>query len=150
MVGTIALVANASKEAAFTLSQKFVPGPRRNFREVLARLIDGERAQGRFLDVSFHRAIVGASTKSHKVEYDISLYNKARLLLNTVVPESSSINAVLAANLDIREAELPNTLQRIVYDDEADWKAPDLALLGLGAVVIPFTKIQVILTRLAA
>jgi hypothetical protein len=116
---------------------------------MLARLIDGERAHGRFRDVSFHRVVVGASTKSHRVDYDIQLNEHRRLLLDTVVPEASSINSVLAANLDIKEAGLPNTLQRIVYDDEEDWKSADLSLLGLGATVIPFTKVRPVLNRLA-
>jgi hypothetical protein len=149
VLGAIILVANASKEAALTLVSRFTPAPKKNFREMLAKLIDGERVQGRFTDVSKHRVIVGASTKSHKIDYEISFAGQRRLLVDTVVPEASSINAVLAANLDIKQAELPDTVQRIVYDDEEDWKSADLALLNLGATVIPFTKIRPILNRLA-
>jgi hypothetical protein len=150
LAGTIALVANASKEAALTLVTRFTPAPKKNFRELLARLIDGERAHGRFIDVSTHRSVVGASTKSHKFDYEILFASRKRLLLDTAVPEASSINSVLAANLDIRQADLPETIQRIVYDDEDQWKSADLALLGLGATVVPFTKVRPVLSRLAA
>lgn len=149
LVGTIVLVANASKEAALTLVTRFTPAPKKNFRELLAHLIDGERAQGRFTEVSIHRAIVGASTKTHKVDYEISFASHKRLLLDTVVPEASSINSVLAANIDIRQADLADTVQRIVYDDEDTWKSADLALLSLGATVVPFTKVRPVLNKFA-
>jgi hypothetical protein len=50
----------------------------------------------------------------------------------------------------VKQAEHDGTIQRIVYDDQDDWKAADLSLLGLGATVIPFTKIRPVLGRLAA
>ena len=148
LAGTIVLVANASKEAALTLVSKFTPAPKKNFRAMLARLIDGERVLGKILDVTPQRAVVGASTKSHKIDYDIALTSHRRLLLGTAVPEASSINSVLAANLDIERAELPNTIQRIVYDDVDEWKSADLNLLALGAAIIPLSKVRPILTRL--
>lgn len=150
LVGTIVLVANASKEAAHALEIRIQAVPRKNFRELLASLIDAERAHGLFVDVSTQRTITGASTKSHKFDYDISLAGHKRLLLDTVVPEASSINSVLAANLDVKAAELDKTIQRIVYDDQDNWKSADLALLGLGAIVVPFRNLGPILNRLAA
>lgn len=150
LVGTIVLVANASKEAAHALEVRIKAVPRKNFRELLASLIDAERVHGLFVDVSVHRAITGASTKSHKFDYDISLVGNKRLLLDTVVPEASSINSVLAANLDVKAAELPKTYQRIVYDNQDNWRSADLALLQLGAIVVPFSNLGPILNKLAA
>lgn len=150
LVGTIVLIANASKEAAHALEFRNIAVPKRNFREMLAKLIDSERVHGLFLDVSLHKSVVGASTKAHRFDFDISLTGGRRLLLDTVVPEASSINSVLAANLDIKAASLPNTLQRIIYDDEEEWRSADLALLGLGATVVPFMKLRPVLSRLAA
>jgi hypothetical protein len=150
LAGTIALVANASKEAAHALIARYRAIPKRNFREMLAQMVDTERSQGRFLEVSFRRMIVGASSKSHKFDYDIILPSQKRLLLDSVVPEASSINSVVAANLDVRQAELADTIQRIVYDDTDDWRAEDLNLLGLGATVIPFSKLRPVLDRIAA
>ncbi len=87
--------------------------------------------------------------KTHKFDYETFLPTHQRLLLDTVVPESSSISSVLAANLDVRQADLPKTVQRIVYDDGDNWKYSDLALLGLGAPVIPFTKFRPVLSKFA-
>lgn len=149
LTATIALVANASKEAAHALITRYRAIPKRNFREMLAQMVDTERSQGRFLDVSFKRMIVGASSKSHKFDYDIVLPSQKRLLLDSVVPEASSINSVVAANLDVRQAELPDTFQRIVYDDADEWRAEDLNLLGLGATVVAFSKLRPVLDRIA-
>ena len=150
LIGGIVLVANASKEAAHALELRTKPVPRKNFREMLARLIDGERSQGRIIEVARQRMVVGASTKAHRFDYDISLSRQKRLLLDAVVPEATSINSVLAANLDVKAADLPGVVQRIVYDDQDGWRSADLALLGLGAVVVPFGKLRPVIERLAA
>jgi hypothetical protein len=150
LVGTIALVANASKEAAHSLISKSRGLPKRDFREALASLIDLERVQGRFVEVAHRRMVVGASNKPHRFDFDIALHGQRRLLLDSVVHEAFSINAVLAANLDVREAELPNTIQRIVYDDEEPWDSADLNLLGLGATVVGMSRLRSVLERVAA
>lgn len=64
--------------------------------------------------------------------------------------EASSINSVLAANVDVKQAALKDLLQRIVCDDEDDWKAADIGLLGIGATVVPFSRSRPVLERLAA
>jgi hypothetical protein len=150
LLGTVILVANASKEAAHALATRYRAVTRKNFREILARMIDRERVQGLLEEVSLHRIVVGASTKPHKFDYDITLRGSARLLLATVVPEASSVNSVLAANLDVGQVGTPNLLQRIVYDDEDEWSTANLALVGLGAPVIAFSKLHPVLERLAA
>ncbi len=149
LVGTIALVANSSKESAHALVDRHHGKPKKNFREALARIIDIERARGIFVEVSSKRAVSGASSKQHKFDYEFTLSGKRRLLLDAVCPEASSINSVLAANIDVKQADPENTLQRIVYDDEDNWKAADLSLLGIGATVVPFTKLRPVLERLA-
>lgn len=148
--GAILLVANASKDAATALLSRFRPRPRKNFKEMLAKLIDAERVQGRFLDIAFQRPVVGISSKPHKFDFDIKLTLSTRLLLDGATPESGSINSVMAANVDVRQAEIPNLIQRIVYDDTDEWKSSDLNLLGLGATVVPFSKLKPVLERLAA
>ena len=148
--GTIALVANASKESAHLLVEKHRPVSKRDFRESLARVIDVERAKGRFLDVAQEKRVGGASTKQHKFDYELLLNGKRRILLDAVMRDPNSINSVLASNIDVKAAELSDTIQRIVYDDEDDLKASDLGLLGLGAIVVPFSKLSLVLNRISA
>jgi hypothetical protein len=150
LAGTIVLVANASKEAAHSLISKSRGLPKRDFREALATLIDLERAQGRFVEVLHRRVVVGASNKPHRFDFDIALSGTRRLLLDAVIREPFSINAVLVANLDVKEAELPNTIQRIVYDDDDQWDAADLSLLGLGATVVGLSRLRPVLERMTA
>lgn len=150
LLGAILLVANVSKEAANALVSKFRAVPKRNFREMLASILDSEMAQGRLLDISSQRPVTGASKKSHKFDYDIVLRGNRRVLIDTVVPEASSINSVLAANIDIKGAEIAGLEQRIVYDDEDQWRATDLNLLALGAIVVPFSRMRPALQKLAA
>jgi hypothetical protein len=148
LAGTIVLVANASKEAAHSLISKSRGLPKRDFREALASLIDLERTQGRFVEVLHRRVVVGASNKPHRFDFDIMLSGHRRLLLDAVIREPFSINAVLVANLDVKEAELPSTIQRIVYDDEEKWEAADLNLLGLGATVVGLSHLRPVLERM--
>lgn len=149
LAGTIALVANASKESAHALVDRHLIAPKRNFRESLQRVIDVERSKGRFMDVSQKKSIGGASSKQHKFDYELQLSSKKRILLDAVMRDSNSINSVLAANIDVKAVGLPDTLQRIVYDDDEDWKVSDLGLLALGATVIPFSKLSLVLGRIA-
>lgn len=149
LAGTIALVANASKEAAHLLIQRGKAVPRKNFREMLARLVEIEHSRGRFLDVAEKRKVIGKSTTVHRFDYEIKLPGDKRLLLDTVMPEHSSIASVVSANFDVGQAEMRGVLQRIVYDDEDEWKAADLALLGLSATVVPFANLPSVLNRLS-
>ena len=145
LAGAICLVANASKEAAHSLVEKYRPPPKRNFRDELAKIL--ERQFGR---LPAKGAIVGSSNKVHKFDYDIELSGRRHLLLDAVVPEPTSINAVLAANIDVRQTGQGHIIQRIVYDDADEWKASDLSLLSIGATVIPFTRVAPALERLMA
>jgi hypothetical protein len=67
-----------------------------------------------------------------------------------VSPEASSINAAVVAHLDVKQANVPNVVRRIVYDDEEKWKAEDLSLLSVGAPVVPFSRAREVLKRVAA
>jgi hypothetical protein len=138
------LVANASQEAAhWLLSHVKVRAPR-NFRQELADLLIRS-----FRDELRHnQPIVGASNKTHRFEHVIALANGSKILIDPVVNEASSINARVVANLDIRNANIPHTEQRIVYDDLEDWKASDLSLLQIGAPIVPFTSAHGVIERL--
>jgi len=143
--GTISLIANASKEAAHRLIDSMRPKPRRNFRSELEKLLELEFGH---MTLKRASAIIGLR-KPHKFDYVIYVNEQRQLLLDAVVPEAGSINAAVVAHLDVREAKLPNVVQRIIYDDEETWTAEDLSLLSIGAPAIPFSSARQVLRRVA-
>jgi hypothetical protein len=146
LTATIMIVANASKYAAHRLIDSMRPRPRRNFRLELERLLETE-----FGRVMLQRAsAIPGAHKPHKFDFVVQVGERRRLLLDGVSPEASSINAAVVAHLDVKQANVPNLVQRIVYDDEEKWKAEDLSLLSVGAPVVPFSRAREVLKRVAA
>lgn len=142
---SISLVANASKEAADWLFAHSRIKRHRNFKEVV-----GEFLKERFSKSVRSDIIIGASNKPHKFDNLISLGGGRRLLVDPVIHDSASINARLVANFDVRSAHYKDLEQRIVYDDEEEWRPEELNLLQVGATVVPFSRAPDVFARLAA
>jgi hypothetical protein len=142
----IALVANASKEAAHWGYDHLQTTTSRNFREELARLVDflvGARVE--------HDAyLVGASNKPHRFEHVIRLTENRLLVIDPVMNDASSINSRVVAHLDIRNNFQKSLRQRLVYDDNVKWSAADINLLKVGATPLPFNGISDVLPKLVA
>lgn len=142
----IAIVANASKEVADALFDRLPVKRDRDFKRVVSDFL-----QKRFDDhVKHNELIVGASNTPHKFENVIALPNGKRLIVDPVLHEASSINARLVANLDVKNAKRKDIVQRIVFDDDEDWKPADLSLLSVGATAIPFSESRGVLDRLTS
>jgi hypothetical protein len=145
LASMIALIANASKESAQYLIERYRP-PHREMRDAVELILDmGYRNRWK-RDLK----IIGASDKPHKFDYVVSLSNDRQLLLDAVLPDASSINAAIVAHLDVKQSEDKNLDQRIVYDDTAKWSAADLSLLRVGARPVPVRNLKEALERLAA
>jgi hypothetical protein len=146
LASTIVLVANASKEAAQYLIERYRP-PHRDMRGIVEQILDLKfRNQWKR-----NLRIVGASSKSHRFDYIVNLPKQRQLLLDAVVPEPSSINAAVVAHLDVKQSEDAKQVdQRIVYDDAVEWTAADLSLLRVGARPVPVSNLRETLERLAA
>lgn len=142
----IALVANASKDAAdFLFHSQKIPRER-NFKVLLRKFLEATYA-----DRVRSEVLVGHSNKPHKFDNIIHLEAGIRVIVDPVVRDLQSINARVVANMDVRLANYPKLEQRIVYDDEDEWKSEDLSLLQVGsATVVPFSRAQDVLGRLAA
>jgi len=138
-------VANAAKEAAHWLYQHVRVKKSRDFAKLLSQYLE----QTFTTRLSHKRTIVGKSNKAHKFDNVVSLPNDAMLIVDPVKKESSSINARVVANLDVRSLENQNIYQRIVYDDEDEWSASDLNLLQVGATVVPFSRARDVIGRIA-
>lgn len=146
LLTTIVLIANASRDAANELLSRFRPRLRRNIKAELARMLEIHFPK----HVVRNQVIVGASNKPHRFDNVVRLVGDKQLVLDVVTREASSINAALVAHLDVRNANIPNVEQRIIYDDQESWSAADLNLLKIGAPPVPFSRAPEVLERLAA
>jgi hypothetical protein len=143
--GAISLVANASRDAADVLVARYRPTPRRPLGEELEMILNLRfPALWRKEEV-----IVGQSNKQYRFDYSVVLPQNRKLILDTVMPDASSINAAVVANLDVRNAH-PTLVQRIVYDDEDKWPVESLRVLRVGAPPIALSGVNDALQRLAA
>ena len=145
-VGTIILVANASRDVASWLYENTKVKPSRKFRELLSDLLT-RRYEG---VVSHNAKLIGASRKAHTFPHMLSIRDGRSLVIDTVTNEPSSINARVVANLDVKQTHNDNLEQRIVYDDSERWEPASLSLLGVGAKVVPFSRLDSVLQRLIA
>ena len=94
--------------------------------------------------------IVGQSNKPHHFGHTVILSGDRKLLIDTVINDSSSINAKVIANIDVKMLNNPSLMQHIIYDDTAGWKSSDLKLLEMGANPLPFSRAESIIPALAA
>lgn len=141
----ILLVANTAADSATWLYGHMKLKRDRDFRRLLADFL-----RKKFDERWTHDAkIVGASSKTHKFANLISFPNGRRLIVDPVANDPSSINARVVANLDIKSTNDPMIEQRIIYDDEEDWSKSDLNLLNVGATVVPFSKADEVIQRIA-
>lgn len=145
MASAVLAVANASKDVAEWIFEHWKLERPRKFKDLLHALLVAEFQQIQ------KQEIVGESNKPHTFENVVQFMNGSRLLVDAVVPDTNSINARVVANLDVKSAKHLRLIQRIVYDDEDEWKPDDLTLLQFSGVpVIPFSKSQGVIKRLAA
>lgn len=145
LMAVIVLVGNTSKEAADFLIHRHKP-PRRNLNALVEQLLDNEFPKR----WDRKTAILGASNKRHRFDYVVHLDDQRQLLMDVVSPEASSINSAIVSHLDVRNAGSKKFEHRIVYDDAAEWKSADLALVRVGARPVPFSHLSEALERLAA
>ena len=142
----IVLVANASKDAADYLFSTTKIARERNFKLLLRSFLEA-----RFSERVRSEVLVGHSNKPHKFENIIFLESGIRIIVDPVMHDLQSVNARVVANMDVKLENYPKLEQRIVYDDDEDWKAEDLSLLQVGSTtVIPFSKAANVLGRLTS
>jgi len=142
----ILLVANLSKEATHWCFDHLKLGASRNFRGLLRDLLDRHYN----MEIQHNAPVVGRSNKQWHFDHLLHGPDKKRILIDPVVNDASSVNARLAAHLDVRSLGDPGTLQRIVYDDRQEWTSSDLTLLSMGAPVVPFSRARETVERLMA
>lgn len=144
---TIALIANASTEAAMVLSSRWKPSIRRDFKKMLKSILEIEFAASHPKQ-SFR--VVGSSQKQHVFDFALDDSKGGLILVDAVHNDANAISSAVLRNLDVRSINSGEVEQRIIYDDAEEWRAEDLNLLSLGARAVPFSKMPMVLNRLAA
>lgn len=142
----IAMIAEGSlhaDEAMRRLARK--QNESRDFKEQ----VNGELRRDQPRPVVRRKHLLGASNKQHVFDFSVDLGGRT-LVVDAVVPDANSINSAVVSHLDVRQAQNPSVLQLIVYNDRADWRRSDLALLGVGAPAVPFSNMKRHVERLVA
>ncbi len=146
LTGAITETVELSKTCAEVLLRHFRVQEAADFRSAIDKHLEGR----------FHSAVSkrvhlpGASNKAHTFDYLVKLPHDRSLVIDTVVPDASSINAALVSHLDLKNAGRHDVAQAIVYDDSAPWKSSDLAPLRIAAPPIAYSSFDEQLERLAA
>lgn len=143
---TIMLVANAAREAAEHLIQKWRPVFRKKFKDAVRDLLEAEFPQRWGHD----QTVIGKSNKPHHFDFTINLGQERRLFFDAVAPDANAISSTVVRHLDVANAHDDSVIQRIIYDDRVEWKASDLNLLKMGAPPLAFSGAQAALDKLAA
>jgi len=141
----VCTVANASVVASEHLFAHLKIRPAGSFKalvsEILVRSNVGEVVQSE---------IPGNSNKLHHFDNVVRLDARRRVIIDPVLHDPSSMNARVVANMDVKAAQHPDVLQRIVYDDRERWKPEEIGLLAMGAVAVPLSRLNESLARLQA
>ncbi|RYH57420.1 MAG: hypothetical protein EON54_11845 [Alcaligenaceae bacterium] len=134
----VGMVAEHSLRMAELLLRNFKPEPHHDFRQDLSL-----KFQLRFREAfTSGERLLGASNKLHKFDYVIRAAEHRTLVMDAVVPDSSSINAALVSHLDLKLSGQTGIRQAIIYDDHQDWKSSDLALLRVAAPPIAYSSFE--------
>ncbi|WP_422365252.1 hypothetical protein [Pelagibius sp.] len=141
----IALVANASSLAAHDALSKIRVRQRRDLREALKSVLEKRYSKDQ---IKHEVPIMGESAKQYKFDTVIELGGDRRLIVDTVVPEASSINARIVSHIDVSKRDDPTVMQRIVYDQGEEWSGANLKLLQMAATLVPFEMVGPNLDRL--
>lgn len=144
LAGTIAAVANASREVAAHLLDYYRVPPRRPLSDEVEVILD-TRFPKRWRR---EEVVAGQSTKTHRFDYAVPL-GERRLLIDLVKPDASSVNAAVVSHLDVAQADPITFVHRVIYDDRERWPSASLALLRVGAVPVALSAANDVLGHLA-
>lgn len=142
----VAVVASASRDAAKALISMFREKVQEDWTQELARILNREFGS----NVRRGVKIAGESNKTHKFDFVVRLPNMERLVIDAAKREAGSINSAIVHHLDLRQSKAKNIVQKIVYNDQEEWRASDLALLEVGAQPVALSKASNVFKKLAA
>lgn len=142
----VAAVSNASRECAEFLFHHAKIKIQRDIKKLVSDYLY-KTFDNRLLKDNI---VIGKSNKPHKFNSIVRLTSGKRLIVDPVLYQINAINSHVIANLDVANAQYPDIEQRIIYDDEENWRAEDLNLLQVGATVVPFSNAPNVIERIAS
>lgn len=142
----VLLVANACKELTHKTYLEAKAEIKRDFRKSLQQMLSLT-----FGDVKItHNTKIVGKYKRHNFTNVVHLDRERRMVVDPVFPDDTSINTRIISHLDLKQANKPQFLQRLVYDEEDNWNPDMFSLLGMAEVpLIKFSQ-SVEMLKLAA
>ena len=142
-VGVLA-VAEATTKAAF----HGVHGSKPKGRRDLVRAVRSELALRFKADrVREGERLAAASNRQYKFDFYVAADGDKTLIVDAVLPDPNSINAKVAAHIDLARLDNAKVIQRIVYDPTAEWHSADLNFLQSVAKTVALTSFRDALTQ---
>ena len=133
----IAFVAGASASAVASGLQKLKTRRSRNLQKELQYRLLQSFPRDR---IQRDSRIVGQSTRTYTFDSTVQV-NSHLLIIDPVVADPNSINSRAIAHLDVSQKQDDTIIQRLVYDDQEDWKAADMNLLQTVAKMVPLSHL---------
>ena len=135
----VVLVANASAAAAHYGVGHIKLHHRRDLRKELRGILERSFERDR---VETDRELVGNSSRPYRFDHVIRINANRLLVIDAVLAEANSINAHAIAHIDLGQVEDENIVQRMVYDDQDEWRSADLNLLQMASTLVPLSGLE--------
>ena len=144
LTSAILLVANASSTAVRWGFDNLKLHRRRDLQQELQGIVFLKFQKDR---VKTARRLTGRSSRSYRFDQVVRFDHERFLVMDAVMPDANSINARAIAHMDLKGLDDDSLIQRIVYDDEEDWRSSDINLLQMATTIVPFSKVNKALER---
>jgi hypothetical protein len=133
----IALVARAASDAVRYAIENY----KRPEASVYDRTYDVLQRRFGAPNIPRQTNIAGASNRNYHFDFAAPV-GKRMLLIDTALPNPSSVNAKAVAHMDIGAVKENPPLHAIVYDKSAAWDASDINLLQSVAQLLPLATLH--------
>lgn len=87
-------------------------------------------------------AFAGESLRKYEFDFLVQTDANQRIISDFVKPVTGSINAKVAAHLDVGRLDDSNLTQALIYDAQREWSASDLTFLRSTAHLMPLRQID--------
>ncbi|MBS1093860.1 hypothetical protein [Gluconobacter wancherniae] len=131
VVPYVSLVANVMRDALAAALTKAERSDRIMLRHRIREMLNKISGEA---NVTPDYKMQGATTDSYRFDFSVLTAKHKRFLLDTPIPDPSSIAATLLRQSDVRMLHLPDVQQVIAYDPVDRWPSSNLAQLQLANV----------------
>ncbi len=135
----VVLVANASAAAAHYGFEHIKLHHRRDLRKELRSILERSFEKAK---IEAERELAGNSSRPYRFDHVIRINANRLLVIDAVLAEPNSINAHAIAHIDLGQLEDENIVQRMVYDDQEEWRSADLNLLQMASTLVPLSGLE--------